>query len=253
MPASLYGHSRCAEGLWPRRLPTRSRGTSALASPRRSCPRTTTPPRRTTSTPWSTRPRAAELEVFHWGLVPVWAKDIKIGQKMINARAETLATERVQARVQAQALHHPGRRLLRVAGPAPGEQAPSSRTSSTASTVSRSPSPACGRRGATRPPGRTRRGCTRARSSPRRPTTTMAADPRPHAGDPAAAAWDDWLDPANQDLVELQRPPGAGARRPADDAPGVDRREQRPQQGRAPDRPDRASTDSVCRRSSRRE
>lgn len=30
------------------------------------------------------------LEVFHWGLVPVWAKDTKIGQKMINARAETL-------------------------------------------------------------------------------------------------------------------------------------------------------------------
>ncbi|MGD9793698.1 MAG: SOS response-associated peptidase [Acidimicrobiia bacterium] len=31
------------------------------------------------------------LTVFHWGLVPVWAKDIKIGSKMINARAETLA------------------------------------------------------------------------------------------------------------------------------------------------------------------
>jgi putative SOS response-associated peptidase YedK len=31
------------------------------------------------------------LQVFHWGLVPVWAKDIKIGSKMINARSETLA------------------------------------------------------------------------------------------------------------------------------------------------------------------
>jgi putative SOS response-associated peptidase YedK len=31
------------------------------------------------------------LDVFHWGLVPVWAKDISIGNKMINARAETLA------------------------------------------------------------------------------------------------------------------------------------------------------------------
>lgn len=31
------------------------------------------------------------VETFHWGLVPVWAKDLKIGQKMINARAETLA------------------------------------------------------------------------------------------------------------------------------------------------------------------
>ena len=31
------------------------------------------------------------LEVFHWGLIPVWAKERKIGAKMINARAETLA------------------------------------------------------------------------------------------------------------------------------------------------------------------
>lgn len=34
------------------------------------------------------RPR---LEVFHWGLIPAWAKDRTTGQKMINARAETLA------------------------------------------------------------------------------------------------------------------------------------------------------------------
>ena len=32
-----------------------------------------------------------ELQVFHWGLVPIWAKERKIGQRMINARAETLA------------------------------------------------------------------------------------------------------------------------------------------------------------------
>lgn len=31
------------------------------------------------------------LEAFHWGLVPFWAKDIVAGNKMINARAETLA------------------------------------------------------------------------------------------------------------------------------------------------------------------
>ena len=30
------------------------------------------------------------LDTFHWGLVPFWAKDPKIGSKMINARAETL-------------------------------------------------------------------------------------------------------------------------------------------------------------------
>ncbi len=31
------------------------------------------------------------LDAFFWGLVPSWAKDAKIGSKMINARAETLA------------------------------------------------------------------------------------------------------------------------------------------------------------------
>ena len=31
------------------------------------------------------------VEAFQWGLVPVWAKERKIGSKMINARAETVA------------------------------------------------------------------------------------------------------------------------------------------------------------------
>jgi putative SOS response-associated peptidase YedK len=31
------------------------------------------------------------LETFHWGLVPVWSKDVKTGLKMINARAENVA------------------------------------------------------------------------------------------------------------------------------------------------------------------
>jgi putative SOS response-associated peptidase YedK len=34
-------------------------------------------------------PRA--LEMMRWGLVPSWAKDVSIGSKMLNARAETLA------------------------------------------------------------------------------------------------------------------------------------------------------------------
>lgn len=32
-----------------------------------------------------------EVQAFHWGLVPSWAKDVKVGSRMINARAETLA------------------------------------------------------------------------------------------------------------------------------------------------------------------
>src|SRR5512135_2815327 len=31
------------------------------------------------------------VEMFRWGLVPSWAKDPSIGNRMINARAETLA------------------------------------------------------------------------------------------------------------------------------------------------------------------
>ncbi len=33
------------------------------------------------------------MEAFHWGLVPRWAKDPSTGSRMINARAETLATK----------------------------------------------------------------------------------------------------------------------------------------------------------------
>ncbi len=32
-----------------------------------------------------------EIHHFRWGLIPFWAKDIKIGNKLINARCETLA------------------------------------------------------------------------------------------------------------------------------------------------------------------
>jgi putative SOS response-associated peptidase YedK len=34
---------------------------------------------------------ARTLDVFKWGLMPFWAKDPRIGNKMINARAEGLA------------------------------------------------------------------------------------------------------------------------------------------------------------------
>src|SRR5262252_705984 len=33
---------------------------------------------------------ARELRVVRWGLVPSWAKDVSIGSRMINARAETV-------------------------------------------------------------------------------------------------------------------------------------------------------------------
>ncbi len=33
----------------------------------------------------------AHIHLYRWGLIPHWAKDIKIGYRLINARAETLA------------------------------------------------------------------------------------------------------------------------------------------------------------------
>ncbi|MGF1632811.1 MAG: SOS response-associated peptidase [Phycisphaerae bacterium] len=40
----------------------------------------------------------ATVQSLHWGLVPSWAKDVKIGYRMINARAETLRTSNAFAR-----------------------------------------------------------------------------------------------------------------------------------------------------------
>ena len=34
--------------------------------------------------------QSRSLEAFKWGLVPFWAKEAKIGNRLINARAETL-------------------------------------------------------------------------------------------------------------------------------------------------------------------
>ena len=38
-----------------------------------------------------TEPDEREVKLFRWGLIPSWAKDIKIGYRLINARAETVA------------------------------------------------------------------------------------------------------------------------------------------------------------------
>ena len=48
-----------------------------------------------TQTVYAVRERdgARSLDALHWGLVPFWAKDPKIGNRMINARAETVATK----------------------------------------------------------------------------------------------------------------------------------------------------------------
>src|SRR5580692_13040802 len=45
---------------------------------------------------------ARELRVVRWGLVPSWAKDVKIGSRLINARAETVAEKPAFRRAFAQ-------------------------------------------------------------------------------------------------------------------------------------------------------
>jgi putative SOS response-associated peptidase YedK len=43
-----------------------------------------------------------QLRVLRWGLVPFWAKDVKIGSRMINARAETVSEKPAFRRAFAQ-------------------------------------------------------------------------------------------------------------------------------------------------------
>jgi putative SOS response-associated peptidase YedK len=45
----------------------------------------------------STTHEARVLDTARWGLVPPWAKDLRAGARMINARAETVATSRAFA------------------------------------------------------------------------------------------------------------------------------------------------------------
>jgi len=53
-----------------------------------STPRYNIAPTQTVSVIVSEKERS--LEGYRWGLVPHWAKDLSVGSKMINARAETL-------------------------------------------------------------------------------------------------------------------------------------------------------------------
>ncbi len=40
---------------------------------------------------WNPHTAEQELALLRWGLIPFWAKDVKIGNRMINARSETIA------------------------------------------------------------------------------------------------------------------------------------------------------------------
>src|SRR5207244_10697598 len=42
---------------------------------------------------------AREVAMLRWGLVPFWAKDAKVGTKMINARSEEARADRKSTRL----------------------------------------------------------------------------------------------------------------------------------------------------------
>jgi putative SOS response-associated peptidase YedK len=64
----------------------------AVSAPPASAPSASAPPASALSA--AAQPGVArELRVVRWGLVPFWAKDPKIGSRLINARAETVASK----------------------------------------------------------------------------------------------------------------------------------------------------------------
>ena len=146
-------------------------------------------------------PPQRQLRVLRWGLIPSWAKDAAIGNRMINARMETVAREaRVPPGVRVAPLPAAGRRLLRVV---PHRGAHEGRQAEEAAVLH----PAQGRRSAG--DGRALRDL--ARSRPRRgrpgpvPLDLHGAD-HPGRGQPRPHPRPDAADGAAGALVGLARP-----------------------------------------------
>ena len=66
---------------------------SGAAQPEAAHPRAAQPGAPETGAQEPPETQARELRVVRWGLVPFWAKDVKIGSRLINARAETVSTK----------------------------------------------------------------------------------------------------------------------------------------------------------------
>jgi putative SOS response-associated peptidase YedK len=155
------------------------------------------------------------VDAFHWGLVPGWAKDPKVGSRMINARAETLASKNAYKPALKRR-----RCLIPVDGfyewaKVPGAkrkqpyfiQRPDGERYALAGLweVWRGPKDAEGNR-----TGDPLRSCTIITTSPN-DTMAQIHDRMPVILPPSA--WDEWLDPDNDDIETLGKllvpaPPG---------------------------------------------
>ena len=175
----------------------------------------------------------------HWGLVPFWAKDAKVGNRMINARAETVATSGAFKRAFAK------RRCL---VPADGfyewQRVPGQKNKQPyfIHRPDGEPFAFAGLWEVWRP--KDDEGADEEGAEPLRSTTIITTSAneemaRIHDRMPVIlppSAWDAWLDPGQRRPRDARQ--AAGARAAGADHPpaGEHRREQRPQPGPAPDR-----------------
>ena len=150
-----------------------------------------------------------QLRVVRWGFVPFWAKDVSIGSRMINARAETVSEEaRVPGRVRQAPVLASGGWILRSGSRrhllAP--RAPSSRTSSAGRTTACLPSPVSTNGGGTGP-------CRVEDPAAWLWTATVITTSAPdelgeiHDRMPMVidrGTWADWLDPGNTEVSDVQ-------------------------------------------------
>ena len=237
----------CAVASSPRRRPTRSPATStrSTTASTRSSPTTTWRRPRTSTRCWSTA-GCAGSRCCTGAWCRVWAKDPKVGNRMINARAETLATKNA---------FKPAFRKRRCIIPADGfyewKVVPGQKDKQPMYIHRPDDEPHGLRRavGGVEGPGRPgRASCTRARSSPARPTRRWRRSTTGCRSCCRPSAWETWLDPTVDDLDLLGKflvpaPPELIELRP-----GEHRGQQRAQPGPPPARRGRAGLTLTFRR-----